>query len=134
MHVLLQYQSKVITLSGRRFITVSGGFITLSGSYYSIGRFYYIIGQLLQYRAFITLSVGTDATTLGMSLMKQTNRSDPNTLPWGMPLVTLAHIDLLLATAREECIDHCSTVPPIYFNINLLKINENFVYSNFLTH
>ena len=54
---------KVITLSGRRFITVSGGFITLSGSYYSIGRFYYIIGQLLQYRAFITLSVGTDAFT-----------------------------------------------------------------------
>ena len=53
---------KVITLSGRRFITVSGGFITLSGSYYSIGRFYYIIGQLLQYRAFITLSVGTNAT------------------------------------------------------------------------
>ena len=59
---------KVITLSGRRFITVSGGFITLSGglitlsgSYYSIGRFYYIIGQLLQYRAFITLSVGTKA-------------------------------------------------------------------------
>ena len=50
---------KVITLSGRRFITVSGGFITLSGSYYSIGRFYYIIGQLLQYRGFITLSVGT---------------------------------------------------------------------------
>ena len=50
---------KVITLLGRRFITVSGGFITLSGSYYSIGRFYYIIGQLLQYRAFITLSVGT---------------------------------------------------------------------------
>ena len=50
---------KVITLSGRRFITVSGDFITLSGSYYSIGRFYYIIGQLLQYRAFITLSVGT---------------------------------------------------------------------------
>ena len=52
---------KVITLSGRRFITVSGGFITLSGSYYSIGRFYYIIGQLLQYRAFITLSLGTTA-------------------------------------------------------------------------
>ena len=49
----------VITLSGRRFITVLGGFITLSGSYYSIGHFYYIIGQLLQYRAFITLSVGT---------------------------------------------------------------------------
>ena len=50
---------KVITLSGRRFITVSGSFITLSGSYYSIGHFYYVIGQLLQYRAFITLSVGT---------------------------------------------------------------------------
>ena len=64
MHVLLQYNSqKVITLSGRRFITVSGGFITLSGSYYSIGRFYYIIGQLLQYRAFITLSVGTAVFT-----------------------------------------------------------------------
>ena len=44
---------KVITLSGRRFITVSGGFITLSGV------FYYIIGHVLQYRAFITLSVGT---------------------------------------------------------------------------
>ena len=40
---------KVITLSGRRFITVSGGFITLSGSYYSIG-------QLLHYRAVITVS------------------------------------------------------------------------------
>ena len=40
----------VITLSGRRFITVSGGFITLSGSHY-------ISGQLLHYRAFfITLS------------------------------------------------------------------------------
>ena len=46
----------------RAVITVSGGFITLSGSYYSIGRFYYIIGQLLQYRAFITLSVGTCTT------------------------------------------------------------------------
>ena len=57
---------KVITLSGRRFITVSGSFITLSGSYYSIGRFYYIIGQLLQYRAFITLSVGTEAVVLLM--------------------------------------------------------------------
>ena len=41
---------KVITLSGRRFITVSGGFITLSGSYYIIGRF------LLHYRAVITVS------------------------------------------------------------------------------
>ena len=50
---------KVITLLGRRFITVSGVFITLSGTYYIIGRFYYIIGHELQYRAFITLSVGT---------------------------------------------------------------------------
>ena len=48
---------KVITLSGRRFITVSGGFITLSVSYYIIGRFfitlsgtYYCIGRLLHYR------------------------------------------------------------------------------------
>ena len=39
-----------MTLSGRRFITVSGGFITLSGSYYIIGRF------LLHYRARITVS------------------------------------------------------------------------------
>ena len=58
---------KVITLSGTRFITVSGGFITLSGSYYSIGCFYYIIGQLLQYRAFITLSVGTTATKIHLN-------------------------------------------------------------------
>ena len=54
---------KAITLSGRRFITVSGVFITLSGSYYIIGRFYYIIGHVLQYRAFITLSVGTGEFT-----------------------------------------------------------------------
>ena len=45
--------------AARRFITVSGGFITLWGGYYIIGRFYYIIGHVLQYRAFITLSVGT---------------------------------------------------------------------------
>ena len=61
---------KVITLSGRRFITVSGGFITLSGSYYSIGRFYYIIGQLLQYRAFITLSVGTSFLRISRSMFE----------------------------------------------------------------
>ena len=46
MHVLLQYQSKSYYIIGQEV-------------YYSIGRFYYIIGQLLQYRAFITLSVGT---------------------------------------------------------------------------
>ena len=50
VQVLLQYQSKVITLSGRRFITVSGVFITLSGTYYIIGHF------LLHYRAHITVS------------------------------------------------------------------------------
>ena len=62
---------KVITLSGRRFITVSGGFITLSGGFITVsGVFitlsgsYYSIGQLLQYRAFITLSVGTRFTNL----------------------------------------------------------------------
>ena len=47
---------KVITLSGRRFITVSGVLLHYRA-------FYYIIGQLLQYRAFITLSVGTTANT-----------------------------------------------------------------------
>ena len=46
VHVLLQYQSKSYYIIGQEV-------------YYSIGRFYYIIGQLLQYRAFITLSVGT---------------------------------------------------------------------------
>ena len=65
----LQYRcisKKVITLSGWRFITVSGVFITLSGTYYIIWHLlhyraflYYISGQVLQYRAFITLSVGT---------------------------------------------------------------------------
>ena len=44
---------KVTTLSGRRFITVSGVCITLSCTYYIIGRF------LLHYRARITVSVGT---------------------------------------------------------------------------
>ena len=52
VQVLLQYQSKIITLSGSRFITLSDVFITLSGTYY-------IIGHVLQYLAFITLSVGT---------------------------------------------------------------------------
>ena len=36
-----------------------------------------------------------DATSLGMSLIQLTQRSGPNTLPCGMPLVTLAHVDLL---------------------------------------
>ena len=60
-----------------------------------------------------------DATTLGMSLMKQTNRSGHNTLPWGMPLVTLAHVDLLPSTTtlwrwpERNASIHCSTVPPI---------------------
>ena len=50
---------KVITLSGRRFITVSGVLLHYRAVITLSGVFYYIIGQLLQYRAFITLSVGT---------------------------------------------------------------------------
>ena len=53
MHVLLQYQSKSYYIIGQEVYYSIGRFITLSGV------FYYIIGQLLQYRAFITLSVGT---------------------------------------------------------------------------
>ena len=64
MQVLLQYQSKVITLSGRRFITVSGILLHYRAVITLSGVFYYIIGQLLQYRAFITLSVGTDLRRL----------------------------------------------------------------------
>ena len=41
---------KVITLSGRRFITVSGGFITLSGFFITLSGTYYSIGRLLHYR------------------------------------------------------------------------------------
>ena len=58
-----------------------------------------------------------DSTTLGMSLMKQTNRSGPNTLPCGMPLVTLAYVDLLPFTTtlwrrpERNASIHCSTVP-----------------------
>ena len=50
---------KVITLSGRRFITVPGVLLHYRAVITLSGVFYYIIGQLLQYRAFITLSVGT---------------------------------------------------------------------------
>ena len=50
---------KVITLSGRRFITVSGVLLHYRAVITLSGVFYYIIGHLLQYRAFITLSVGT---------------------------------------------------------------------------
>ena len=50
---------KVITLSGRRFNTVSGVLLHYRAVITVSGVFYYIIGQLLQYRAFITLSVGT---------------------------------------------------------------------------
>ena len=53
---------KVITLSGRRFITVSGVLLHYRAVITLSGVFYYIIGQLLQYRAFITLSVGTAST------------------------------------------------------------------------
>ena len=54
---------QVITLSGRRFITVSGVLVHHRAVITLSGVFYYIIGQLLQYRAFITLSVGTRAFT-----------------------------------------------------------------------
>ena len=53
VQVLLQYQSKSYYIIGQEVYYSIGPFITLSGV------FYYIIGQLLQYRAFITLSVGT---------------------------------------------------------------------------
>ena len=53
---------KVITLSGRRFITVSGILLHYRAVITLSGVFYYIIGQLLQYRAFITLSVGTSVS------------------------------------------------------------------------
>ena len=58
---------KVITLSGRRFITVLGVLLHYRAVITLSGVFYYIIGQLLQYRAFITLSVGTEADTTGGS-------------------------------------------------------------------
>ena len=54
---------KVITLSGRRFITVSGVLLHYRAVITLSGVFYYIIGRLLQYRAFITLSVGTTHET-----------------------------------------------------------------------
>ena len=50
---------KVITLSGRRFITVSGVLLHYRALITLSGVFYYIIGHVLQYRAFITLSVST---------------------------------------------------------------------------
>ena len=37
----------MITLSGRKLITLSVDVITLADGYYIIGWFYYIIGQLL---------------------------------------------------------------------------------------
>ena len=57
MQVLLQYQSKSYYIIGQEDYYSIGRFITLSGV------FYYIIGQLLQYRAFITLLVGTTVLT-----------------------------------------------------------------------
>ena len=41
---------KVITLSGRRFITISGVFITLSVFFITLSGTYYSIGRLLDYR------------------------------------------------------------------------------------
>ena len=57
---------KVITLSGRRFITVSGVLLHYRAVITLSGVFYYIIGELLQYRAFITLSVGTRALKIDL--------------------------------------------------------------------
>ena len=50
---------KVITLSGRRFVTVSGVLLHYRAIITLSGVLYYIIRHVLQYRAFITLSVGT---------------------------------------------------------------------------
>ena len=64
-----------------------------------------------------------DATTLGMSLMKQSNRSGPNTLHCGIPLVTLANVDLRPFTTtgwrrpERNVSIHCSTVPPVQITI-----------------
>ena len=65
---------KVITLSGRRFITVSGVLLHYRAVITLSGVFYYIIGQLLQYRAFITLSVGTGVTESSPSALSCANR------------------------------------------------------------
>ena len=61
MHVLLQYQSKSYYIIGQEVYYSIGQevYYSIGRFYYIIGRFYYIIGQLLQYGAFITLSVGT---------------------------------------------------------------------------
>ena len=68
---------KVITLSGRRFITVSGVLLHYRAVITVSGVFYYIIGQLLQYRAFITLSVGTGAIgRYAMTALYRLFRSD----------------------------------------------------------
>jgi len=45
--MVLYYQAKVITLSGSKFITLSGDVIILSDSYYIIRCLHYIIRQLL---------------------------------------------------------------------------------------
>ena len=47
---LINYQAKIITLSGSKFIALSGDDIALSGNYYIIRRF------LLYYQAVITLT------------------------------------------------------------------------------
>ena len=60
VQVLLQYQSKSYYIIGLEVYYSIARFITLSGNYNIIGRFYYIIGHVLQYRAFITVSVGTN--------------------------------------------------------------------------
>ena len=61
-HFLLQYQSKSYYIIGQEVYYSIGRFITLSGNYYIIGRFvlhYRARITVSEYRAFITLSVGT---------------------------------------------------------------------------
>ena len=78
MHVLLQYQSKSYYIIGQEVYYSIGRFITLSGSYYIIGRF------LLQYRAFITLSVGTRGRSSGTDARRgsgsETNSNTQDTM------------------------------------------------------
>ena len=64
VQVLLQYQSKSYYIIGQEVYYSIGRFITLSAVITLSGVFYYIIGQLLQYRAFITLSLGTKAMNI----------------------------------------------------------------------
>ena len=69
-----------------------------------------------------------DATTLGMSLMKQTNRSGSNALPLGMPLVTLAHVDLLPFTTTQSVIFHLTDIPLYGASRRYISTTPSIVY------